>query len=128
MASSVSVIRDARGRVLPGSKLNAEGRNGVGSKRDLEEAARKLLDSETTLDELEDLGISRGARALLDRAEQPTFGAALIAVLTAAALEGDRHARQDLLARIWPAPKPVELSVEGGAGPITFSWKAPQKP
>jgi hypothetical protein len=125
MNKVATVQRDARGRVLAGSTLNVEGRNGNGPKRELEEAARALFDAEATPEELEALGVPRGAIVLLERMEAPTFGAAILAVLTAAALEGDLHARRDLLARVWPAPKPVELSVDGNSGPIVFSWKAP---
>jgi hypothetical protein len=127
MNKVATVQRDARGRVMPGSTLNVEGRNGNGPKRELEEAARALFDAEATPEELEALGVPHGAIVLLGRMEAPTFGAAILAVLTAAALEGDLHARRDLLARVWPAPKPVELSVDGNSGPIVFSWKAPAK-
>jgi hypothetical protein len=128
MNKVATVQRDARGRVLAGSTLNVEGRNGNGPKRELEEAARALFDAEATPEELEALGVPRGAIVLLERMEAPTFGAAILAVLTAAALEGDLHARRDLLARVWPAPKPVELSVDGNSGPITFAWRTPEGP
>jgi len=127
MEKVVDIQRDARGRVLPGSRLNSEGRNGAGPKREFEDAARALFDSKTTPQELKALGVPDAALDLLKHMGAPTYGAAIVAVLTAAALNGDHHARRDLLARVWPAPKPVELSVEGGAGPITFSWKAPAK-
>jgi hypothetical protein len=118
--------RDRRGRVLTGSRLNRDGSNGLGStRRELNDAALALLASEATPEQLADLGVPAGALALLDRMEAPTYGAALIAVLAAKALEGDRHARRDLLARLWPAPKPVELSAGGGdamGGAVRFVW------
>jgi hypothetical protein len=114
---ALPVARDNRGRVLPGSRLNQDGSNGLGStRRELNDAALALLGSEATPEQLADLGVPAGALALLERMEAPTYGAALIAVLTAKALEGDRHARRDLLARLWPPPKPVELAVAGADG------------
>ena len=50
------------------------------------------------------------ARALLPRS--PTYHDALAAVLVTSSLAGDTAALRELLKRVWPAPKPVELSTE----------------
>jgi hypothetical protein len=112
MMKGVAIRRDSNGRVLPGSTLNPRGRNQYGGRAEqLAERARALLDRSVSAEDLTELGISGAARDWLP--EDATLADALVAVMVAAALGGDHNARRDLLARVWPAPKPVDLTLDG---------------
>lgn len=104
--------------MLPGSHLNPGGRNQHNGRAcRLALRARALLDEPRTTGELAKLGLPSAAQSLLP--EEPSLADALVAALIVDALQGDHHARRDLLSRAWPAVKPVELGVQ--VGPLTFA-------
>jgi hypothetical protein len=102
--------RDAHGRFRPGCSGNPGGRKRDGAV--FEAATDRILELVVSRDALDSL--PPAARALLPA--EPTYHDALAAVLVAASLAGDDGALRELLKRLWPAPRPVEVSARPGFG------------
>lgn len=77
--------------------------------------ARALLDGSATADGLAALSLSDAVPRLLPEAGA-TLEQALVAAMLTDALRGDAQGRRGSLARVWPAPKPVEGSAGEGVG------------
>lgn len=103
-------MRDAAGRFTPGHSGNPGGRRREGAA--FEAATHRILELAVSGDALD--ALPSAAHALLPT--KPTYHDALAAVLVTASLEGEAGALRELLKRVWPAPKPVELFAGEGVG------------
>lgn len=114
-------MRDATGRWQKGRSGNPGGRKREGA--GFEAAARRILEARLQGDAFATL--PPAACALLP--ESPTYHDALAAVLVTSSLAGDAGALRELLKRVWPAPKPIELSSADGPQVITVCWAEPNE-
>jgi hypothetical protein len=86
------------GRIRPGEVRNPEGRNQYTYRREIEQNALDLLDGELPPDQLEDLPqwVQKAIKAGMTRGE------AIVAIMIAGALRGERPYFQEALKRVWP--------------------------
>lgn len=96
-------MRELDGRFQKGTSGNPGGRRREGAS--FETAALRILEGRVRDEALDT--VPPAARALLPR--WPTYHDALAAVLVTSSLAGDAAALRELLKRVWPAPRPVEL-------------------
>src|SRR5262245_15992732 len=99
-------MREPDGRFRKGVSGNPGGRKREGAS--FEAAARRILEGHLQGDALDTMPAA--ARALLP--VQPTYCDALVTILVTSSLAGDMTALRELLKRVWPAPRPVELVAE----------------
>ena len=99
-------MREPDGRFKKGASGNPGGRRREGA--GFEAAARRILEGRVNREALGTL--PPAARALLPGA--PTYHDALAAVLVTSSLTGDTVALRELLKRVWPAPRPLEIHSE----------------
>jgi hypothetical protein len=99
-------MREPDGRFAKGTSGNPGGRRREGAS--FEVAARRILEGRVHPEALETA--PQAARAVLPR--WPTYHDALAAVLVTSSLAGDVAALRELLKRVWPAPRPVEITTE----------------
>jgi hypothetical protein len=99
-------MREPDGRFKKGASGNPGGRHRGGA--NFEAAARRILEGRVHRQAVETMPIA--ARALLPH--RATYHDALAAVLVTSSLAGDTAALRELLKRVWPAPRPVEITAE----------------